>query len=52
MVMAQGWQHWENPIILPAFGIGYRFQKPTGGIIFRTGISLPEAIYLSLGYSF
>lgn len=32
--------------------LGYRFQKPEGLLIFRTGISFPEAVYLGLGFSF
>ena len=36
----------------PAGNIGYRFQKPGGHFIFRTGMSFPETLYLSLGTSF
>ncbi len=32
--------------------MGYRIQKPGGNFIFRTGIGLPEALYLGLGVSF
>ncbi|SFT74005.1 hypothetical protein SAMN05216474_2066 [Lishizhenia tianjinensis] len=32
--------------------MGYRFQKPDGLFIFRTGVSFPEAVYLGLGFSF
>ncbi len=39
----------ENSI---AGGIGYRFQNPDNGFIFRVGVSFPEAIYLGLGFSF
>jgi hypothetical protein len=35
-----------------AGGIGYRFQNPENGFIFRTGVSFPEAIYIGLGFSF
>ena len=38
--------------IMPAGGIGYRFQKPNGSFIFRTGIASPEALYVSFGFSF
>ncbi|MDX2414156.1 MAG: hypothetical protein QNK33_03090 [Bacteroidales bacterium] len=38
--------------IIPAVHIGYRFQKPSGGIVFRAGFGIPEAIYLGLGYNF
>ena len=32
--------------------IGYRFQKPGGHFIFRTGVGWPEALYFGLGVSF
>lgn len=32
--------------------IGYRFQKPDGHFIFRTGVGWPEALYVGLGVSF
>jgi hypothetical protein len=39
--------------------LGYRYQRPTSGFVFRTGISIPfqqnyypDNIYLSLGYAF
>jgi len=35
-----------------AGNIGFRFQKPGGKFVFRTGIGWPEFLYLSLGYSF
>lgn len=35
---------------LPAASLGYRFQKPNGHFIFRTGIGYPEALYVSLGF--
>lgn len=38
--------------VLPAGNVGYRFQKPRGRFIFRTGVGFPEAIYISLGFSF
>ena len=31
--------------------IGYRYQKPKGHLVFRTGIGWPEAVYVSLGFS-
>jgi len=36
----------------PAGSIGYRYQKPNGIFVFRIGGGFPEAIYLSLGFSF
>lgn len=35
-----------------AANIGFRYQKPAGKFIFRTGIGWPEFLYLSFGYSF
>lgn len=35
-----------------AGNIGFRFQKPGGFFVFRTGIGWPEFIYLSLGFCF
>jgi hypothetical protein len=37
---------------VPAFTLGYRYQKPLGHFVFRTGIGYPEFIYLSLGLCF
>jgi hypothetical protein len=37
---------------LPVLGFGYRYQKPGGRFIFRTGLNFPEMIYLSFGYAF
>lgn len=36
----------------PAGSIGYRYQKPGGYFVFRTGIGFPEIFYLSLGVAF
>jgi membrane-bound acyltransferase YfiQ involved in biofilm formation len=36
---------------LPSASIGYRFQKPNSPLLFRTGISIPESIYISIGFS-
>lgn len=41
---------YRNP--LPFIGTGYRFQKPGGHFILRSGISLPESVYLGIGFSF
>jgi hypothetical protein len=32
--------------------LGFRYQKPGGYFVFRTGLGWPEGIYLSLGYCF
>ncbi len=42
----------RSTTIIPAVHIGYRFQKPSGGIVFRAGFGIPDAIYLGLGYNF
>ena len=39
-------------MLLPSGSIGYRKQKPGGHFIFRTGIGFPDALYVSLGFSF
>ncbi|MEQ9375010.1 MAG: hypothetical protein RIG68_07535 [Imperialibacter sp.] len=31
--------------------MGYRFQKPAGDFIFRTGVSIPESVYIGVGIS-
>jgi len=38
--------------VFPATNIGYRYQKPGGRLIFRTGLGFPEILYASLGYRF
>ena len=38
--------------ILPAAVVGYRYQKPGGRFIFRTGAAIPESFYLSFGFCF
>lgn len=38
--------------VVPAPCIGYRYQKPDGKFIFRTGIGFPELAYLGIGYAF
>lgn len=37
---------------VPAVSVGYRYQKPSGGFVFRTGIGFPDGVYLSLGLAF
>jgi len=32
--------------------LGYRYQKPGNGILFRAGFGYPEMIYVSIGYGF
>ena len=31
---------------------GFRYQKPGGSFVFRTGLGWPDGIYISLGYCF
>lgn len=38
--------------IFPAGNIGYRFQKPDGWFIFRTGIGFPDLAFLGVGVAF
>lgn len=38
--------------LLPAPNIGYRYQKPEGNFIFRSGLGFPELLYVGLGYLF
>ncbi len=42
----------DKDIVAPAGNAGYRFQKPNGKFIFRTGMGFPEAVYASLGFCF
>ena len=37
---------------IPVGNIGYRFQAPNKDFVFRTGIGLPELLYVSFGFSF
>ena len=32
--------------------IGFRFQKPNGIFVFRTGVGYPDSFYLSFGFGF
>lgn len=37
---------------IPAGSIGYRYQKPDGGFVFRSAVGFREFIQLGIGYSF
>lgn len=37
---------------IPDIFAGYRFEKPTGGIIFRAGLNYPTLINVGVGYKF
>ncbi|GAB5558109.1 MAG: hypothetical protein SchgKO_23220 [Schleiferiaceae bacterium] len=39
-------------ITVPTLTLGYRYQKPEGGILYRAGFNFPEGAYLSVGTSF
>ena len=39
-------------IVFPMINLGYRYQKPKGDFIFRTGAGFPEGFYISLGICF
>ncbi len=36
----------------PAIVAGYRWQKPEGNFIFRTGVAYPESLYAGVGFCF
>ena len=38
--------------VVPAANIGYRYQKPSGNFMFRTGVGFPDLLYVGFGYSF
>lgn len=45
------YQH-SSSKFLPAGSIAYRFQKPMGHFVFRTGVGFPEGVFVSLGAAF
>lgn len=46
-----GFSEWYD--FLPIGGsVGYRYQKPEGGFIFRTGIGYTEGLYVGIGVRF
>lgn len=38
--------------VIPVFSLGYRYQVPNEGFIFRTGAGFPEFLYIGIGVSF
>jgi len=42
---------WESQL-WPDLHIGYRYQKPDGELLFRTGLGFPEGLYLGAGFAF
>jgi len=57
-VMGGGGLLYTRPIgksagmIWPAFNLGYRYQVPEQGFVFRTGVGFPEFLYVGFGISF
>lgn len=43
---------WEYTWKIPALTLGFRYQKPKGGLVFRGGIASPNGVYLGLGWAF
>ena len=41
----------DEPFIFPIFNVGYRYQKPDGGFIFRANAGI-ISLGLSIGYAF
>ena len=39
------------PFVVPIFNVGYRYQKPDGGFIFRANAGI-VSLGLSIGYAF
>lgn len=48
------WQYLttDDKFVLPSLNLGYRYKKPDGKFIFRTGGGFPESAYVSFGYCF
>lgn len=42
----------DGYLFFPFPAVGWRYQKPDGHFVFRTGLSLPEAIYAGVGFVF
>jgi len=38
--------------VYPTLSVGYRFQRPTRGFFFRTGLGFPEGVFIGSGYTF
>ena len=41
-----------NNYYLPTANIGYRYEPPKDGVVFRVGLNFPQGVYMSLGYKF
>ena len=46
------WTATREHNLFPSFNLDYRYHKPSGSLILRTGIGWPEAVHLSIGYCF
>ena len=42
----------ERSYFIQVANIGYRFQVPDNGFVFRTGVGFPELLYVSFGMAF
>lgn len=51
-VVYSSWFASGSKTFLPAGTLGYRYQKPEGHLMFRTGVGWPEAAYVGVGYCF
>lgn len=38
--------------LVPDIYIGYRYEKPTSGIVFRIGVNYPTLVNIGVGYNF
>lgn len=47
-----GISRWDYTYWFPGISVGYRYQKPNEGFIFRTGIGIPDGVYISCGFAF
>jgi len=41
-----------NSYYLPTANIGFRYQPPRNGVVFRVGLNFPQGMYMSLGFKF
>jgi hypothetical protein len=52
LFVKEGFKHEESPNILADFFVGYRFEKPNGKFVFRTGFNFPTLFNLGIGFKF
>ena len=41
-----------SEVCIPDIFLGYRFEKPSGGFVFRLGLNYPTLINIGIGYKF